>query len=146
MRSKGFGTYPGPMATNKTKPTEVSVDAYIAGLPSDRRMAEAVTLKALFEEASGESAVMWGPSIVGFGQYHYKYESGREGDAAVAGFSPRKGAISLYGIYNSYDETLESLQADLGPVTAGVGCVYVKRLADIDLAALQARVRAAFQD
>ena len=109
-------------------------------------MAEAVTRKALFEEASGESAVMWGPSMIGFGQYHYKYESGREGDAAVAGFSPRKGAISLYGIYNSYDETLESLQADLGPVTAGVGCVYVKRLADIDLAALQARVRAAFQD
>jgi hypothetical protein len=146
VRGVGFRTYPCSMATNKTMPTKVSVDDYVAGLPSDRRRAEAVTLRTLFEEASGKPAVMWGPSIVGFGQYHYKYESGREGDAAVAGFSARKGAISLYGIYNSYGESIESLQADLGAVTAGVGCVYVKRLTDIDLDALQARVRAAFED
>lgn len=133
------------MATNKTMPTEVGVDDYIEGLPIERRKSEARTLLALYAQASGEPAVMWGPSIVGFGSYHYKYESGREGEAAVAGFSPRKGAISLYGIYNSYAETLESLQADLGPVTAGVGCVYVKKLADINLAALETRVRAAFQ-
>ncbi len=145
MRCDGRGIYPGPMATNKTKPTEVTVDDYIDALPVERRKNEAQTLRALYEKASGEPAVMWGPSIVGFGTYHYKYESGREGDAAVAGFSPRKGAISLYGIYNSNCETLESLQADLGPVTAGVGCVYVKRLTDIDLAALEVRVRAAFQ-
>ncbi len=133
------------MAPNKTMPTEVSVDDYIEGLPIERRKSEARTLLALYAQASGEPAAMWGPSIVGFGSYHYKYESGREGEAAVAGFSPRKGAISLYGIYNSYAETLESLQADLGPVTAGVGCVYVKKLADINLAALETRVRAAFQ-
>ncbi len=133
------------MATNKTMPTETSVDDYIAALPSEQRRQEALVLKEMFERATGEPSVMWGPSIIGYGQYHYKYDSGREGDAAKVGFSPRKGAISIYGIYSAYAQPIEELQGDIGRVTAGKGCVYVKRLSDIDLEALEARVRRAFE-
>jgi len=128
----------GKMADNKTKPTELSVSAFIDGLPEPRR-ADAKALVKLMQSASGENPKMWGPSIVGFGSYHYKYESGREGDMPVVAFSPRKAAIVLYGLRAGSDAEL----AKLGKHTTGKGCVYVKKLADIDQQALKALAVAA---
>ncbi len=86
------------MADNQTKPTKVSVTAFIDAITDDARRADAKALVKLMKNATGEKAAMWGPSIVGFGSYHYKYESGREGDMPVVGFSPRKAATVLYGL------------------------------------------------
>ena len=85
------------MAENKTKPTEVSVTAYIEAITDESKRADAKALVKLMQTASGEKPKMWGPSIIGFGSYHYKYESGREGDMPVIAFSPRKAATVLYG-------------------------------------------------
>jgi hypothetical protein len=105
--------------------------------PVRRRDAE--TLLALMERATGESARMWGSSIVGFGEYHYKYASGREGDAAAAGFSPRKAASTVY-LADGIGAHAELL-AKLGPHTTGVGCLYLKDLEEIDLGVLERVVR-----
>jgi hypothetical protein len=118
------------MAENKTKATEVSVAAYIAALPDESRRADAKTLVKIMQGATGEKPKMWGPSIIGFGSYHYVYESGREGDMPIVGFSPRKAATVIYGLRASGDA--ESLLAKLGKHTTGKGCVYIKRLADVD--------------
>lgn len=128
------------MSDNKTAPTDVSVDEFIDTVPDDRRREEAKVLKELMERATGYPATMWGPSMVGFGTVHYKYESGREGDAFAVGFSPRKAQISLYGIHNSYAGTNPALE-NLGKYTTGVSCVYVKRLSDIDLSVLESLVK-----
>jgi hypothetical protein len=119
---------------NKTQPTAVSVDAFLAAIPDERRRADAVALRALMVRLSGEPARMWGPSIVGFGVRHYRYDSGREGDTLKVGFSPRKGALVLY--VTGHAET-DPLVARLGRITTGKGCIYVKSLADIDLAVLE---------
>jgi hypothetical protein len=92
----------------------------------------------LMQSATGEKPKMWGPSIVGFGSYHYTYESGRAGDMPVAGFSPRKAATVLYGLRGSSDA--EALLAKLGKYTTGKGCIYVKKLADVDQKVLEALV------
>lgn len=123
----------------KTKPTTDSVADYIASLPSPRRQEEARELVALFERATNEPAVLWGPSIIGFGQYHYTYASGHSGTAASTGFSPRKAAISLYLFL--YDGALDGHLARLGKHKASKGCVYVNKLADIDLSVLEEAVR-----
>src|SRR5579862_4892171 len=86
------------MAENKTKPTKVSVSAFIDGLTDEAKRADAKALVKLMQGATGEKPKMWGPSIIGFGTYHYKYESGREGDMPIVGFSPRKAANVLYGV------------------------------------------------
>ena len=125
------------MAGNKTKATEVSVSVFIDGLKDEARRADAAALVKLMQSATGEKPKMWGPSIVGFGSYHYKYESGREGDMPVVAFSPRKPAIVLYGLRGSSDETQ---LAKLGKHTTGKGCVYVKKLADVDLKILESLV------
>jgi hypothetical protein len=85
---------------------------------------------------SGEPPVMWGPSMIGFGFRHYRYASGHEGDTFVVGFSPRKAALVIYGVYSEYDDSA-SVLASLGAVTAGKGCVYVKRLDAVDLDVLE---------
>jgi len=118
------------MAGNKTKATEVSVAAFIAALPDESRRADAKALVKLMQGATGEKPKMWGPSIIGFGSYHYVYESGREGDMPIVGFSPRKAATVIYGMRASGEA--ESLLAKLGKHTSGKGCVYIKRLADVD--------------
>ena len=118
------------MAENKTKATEVSVAAYIAELPEEGRRADAKALVKMMQNATGEKAKMWGPSIIGFGSYHYVYESGREGDMPIVGFSPRKAATVIYGLRASGEA--ESLLAKLGKHTTGKGCVYIKKLADVD--------------
>lgn len=118
------------MAENKTKPTKVSVDSYIAGIQDAPQRADAKTLVKIMEIVSGEKAKMWGTAIVGFGNYHYVYESGREGDAPLIGFSARKAANVLYGAigFPGADALLEKL----GRHTTGKGCLYIKSLADID--------------
>ena len=123
------------MAENKTKPTQLSVTAFIDTLTDPVRRADAKALVKLMQTASGEKPKMWGPSIVGFGSYHYKYESGREGDMPFIGFSPRKAANVLYGMNASSDS--EAMLAKLGKHTTGKGCVYIKKLADVDQKVLQ---------
>jgi hypothetical protein len=130
------------MPDNKTKPTELSVSAFIDGLTDETRRADAKALVKLMQSATGDKPKMWGPSIVGFGSYHYKYESGHEGDAPIAGFSPRKAAIVLYGVTGS--DGAEALLARLGKHTMGKGCLYIKKLADVDPKALSALVAGAF--
>ena len=126
------------MADNKTKPTKLSVAAFIDTLTDPARRADAKALVKLMESASGEKPKMWGPSIIGFGSYHYKYESGREGDMPLIGFSPRKAANVLYGLHGSSDS--RALLAKLGKHTTGKGCLYIKKLADVDQNVLEALV------
>ena len=126
------------MADNKTRPTEVSAGAYIAALTDETRRADAKALVKLMQKATGEKAKMWGPSIVGFGSYHYTYESGREGDMPLVGFSSRKAATVLYGMRAASDA--EALLAKLGKHTTGKGCLYIKKLADVDPKVLEALV------
>lgn len=119
----------------KTKPTEVSVAAFIAAVENPQRRADAETLCALFEEISGEPPLMWGPSIIGFGRYHYRYASGHEGDAPRLGFSPRKAQTVVY-ILPGF-QGWESFVARLGKVKTSVACLYINRLDQIDLGVLR---------
>jgi hypothetical protein len=118
------------MADNKTKPTTLSVAAFIAAIPDPTRSADAKALVKVMQSASGEKPQMWGPSIIGFGTHHYKYESGREGDMPLIGFSPRKAASVLYGMIASDD--CKALLPKLGKHSTGKGCLYIKKLADVD--------------
>src|SRR5215471_5713547 len=118
------------MAENKTKPTELSVGSFVEAISDETRRMDAKALLELMRSATGEKPKMWGPSIIGFGSYHYTYESGREGDMPLAGFSPRKAATVVYGI-TGFEES-EALRAKLGKHTTGKGCVYIKKLADVD--------------
>jgi len=126
------------MADNKTKPTKLSVAAFIDALTDETRRADAKALVRLMQSATGERPKMWGPSIIGFGIYHYSYESGREGDMPLAGFSPRKTATVVYGI-TEFSES-EALLAKLGKHTTGRGCLYIKKLADVDQNVLETLV------
>lgn len=119
----------------RTKPTAVSVADFIAAVENARRRADAETLCALFEEVSGEPPVMWGPSIIGFGRYHYRYASGHEGDAPRIGFSPRKAQTVLYVM--SGFEGQDAMIARLGKAKTSVACLYVNRLDQIDLGVLR---------
>jgi hypothetical protein len=118
------------MAENKTKPTAVSVTAFVAALSEPAKRSDTKTLMALMRRASGEKPRLWGPSIIGFGTFHYRYESGREGDTVLVGFSPRKPALVLYGVTGF--KGAEALLAKLGKYTTGKGCLYIKKLADVD--------------
>ena len=126
------------MAENKTKPTKLSVAAFLDALTDQTKRADAKTLVKLMQSATGEKPKMWGPSIVGFGSYQYTYESGREGDMPLVGFSPRKAATVLYGLKGFSDA--EALLAKLGKHTTGKGCLYIKKLADVDQEVLEALV------
>ncbi|PSK66937.1 hypothetical protein B0E53_01099 [Micromonospora sp. MH33] len=127
------------MATSKqpvTVPTDASVDDFLAAVPDDRRRADAERLCALLGDITGEPPVMWGPSIVGFGSYRYTYESGRTGDWPLVGFSPRKQQLVVY-LVGGFEERYPSVLARLGPHKTGKGCLYLKRLDDIDESALR---------
>lgn len=118
------------MAENKTKPTNFSVDAYINGIEEDGRRKDCKRLVQLIKEVSGEAPKMWGAGIVGFGNYHYRYQSGRQGDAPLIGFSSRKSDITLYLMLGCAD--FEPILSRLGKHKTGKGCLYLKRLADVD--------------
>ena len=132
------GRKAGGMADNKTKPTKQSVATFIDALTDETKRADAKALVKLMQSATGEKPKMWGPSIIGFGSYHYRYESGREGDMPLAGFSPRKAATVLYVTTEFSDSKL--LLAKLGKHTTGGACLYIKKLADVDQKALEALV------
>ena len=127
------------MADNKTKPTQFGVSDFIAAIAEPARRADAETLLKLMQGVMREEPKMWGPSIIGFGSYHYKYESGREGDMPIVGFSPRKPATVLYGLRASTEA--EALLERLGKHTTGKGCVYIKKLADVDQKVLAEMIR-----
>ncbi|MCR9132541.1 MAG: DUF1801 domain-containing protein [bacterium] len=119
------------MAENKTVPTNLSVDAYIEAIEHPQRKEDCKTILKLMTEISGREPVMWGSSIVGFGKYHYKYESGREGDMLITGFSNRKQAINLY-IMDGFKRHAELLEK-IGKFKTGKSCFYIKKLSDIDI-------------
>jgi hypothetical protein len=136
------------MATKKTSdattvPTDADVAAFIAGVPDDVRRRDAETLVGLLREVTGQQPVMWGPSIVGFGSYHYVYDSGREGDAAAVGFSPRKASTTVY-LADGFDAYADEL-ARLGPHSLGKSCLYLKDLAKVDLGVLEQLVRRSYE-
>jgi Domain of unknown function (DU1801) len=129
------------MAGNKTKPTTMSVQAFLDACTDETRRADAKALAALMQDVTGHEPCMWGPSIVGFGSYHYINASGREGDMPIVGFSPRKAANVLYGTIGF--RGAEALLAKLGKHTTGKGCLYIKKLADVDLKVLETLVQKA---
>lgn len=127
---------------NKTTPTAVGVDDFLATV-SEQRREESRTCIKIMQKITGQPPVMWGPSIIGFGSYHYRYESGREGDAGAAGFSPRKAHLVIYlpdGVARH-----EKLLENLGPHTTGKVCVYIKRLSAVDLNVLRDIIAASYQ-
>lgn len=128
------------MSEPKTKPTRASVDRFIARVEDPQRREDCKLIAGLMLAATGEKAVMWGDSIVGFGRYHYKYASGREGDWPVTGFSPRKRELTVY-IMPGFDRYADLL-AKLGKHRKSVSCLYLKRLADIDVGVLKKLIEA----
>lgn len=126
------------MAGNKTKAGKASVSAFLAALEDDRARTDAKALAKLMQAASGEKPAMWGPSIIGFGSHHYVYESGREGDTPVVAFSPRKAALVIYGVTGT--DGAQALLAKLGKHTMGKGCLYIKKLADVDMKVLESLI------
>lgn len=132
------------MAEPKTKPTDASVEEFLDAAQPARRSEEGHRLARIMREETGEEPVLWGPSIVGFGSYHYvspSKTSRTEGDWPKVGFSPRKGAISLYGLKDLPEGA--ALLPELGAYTEGAGCVYVRRLDEVDEAVLRQLIRIA---
>ncbi len=130
------------MADTKTKPTDVSVDAFLEGVAHPVRRADGKAVRAMMERVTGEPAMMWGPSIVGFGTYHYRYPTGHEGDSPRVGFSPRKANLVLYvGGFPEY----EALLAKLGKHKVSKACLYLNKLADVDLALLEEIARRTYE-
>ncbi|RUQ98172.1 DUF1801 domain-containing protein [Labedella endophytica] len=125
-----------------TQPTGEDVVAFLDAVPDERRRAEGHVVRELMERVTGEPAVMWGASMVGFGSRPYTNTTGTN-EWFVVGFSPRKAALTIYGIHDGYGPE-NPILADLGPHTTGVGCVYVKRLAALDLSVLERLVRDAW--
>lgn len=131
------------MAENKTQPTSVSAEDFLGAVEHPQRRADGFELLEIMRSASGQEAVMWGATIVGFGSYHYAYSSGREGDAAAVGFSPRKANLVLYGITGNPEA--ETLLPQLGKHKTSTACVYINKLDDVDRDVLEALVRAGYQ-
>lgn len=123
------------MAENKTKPTTAEFAQYLAQIEDDNRRKDCEALAALMAKVTKQPATMWGAAIVGFGLHKYKYESGREGETCLLGFSSRKGDISVYGIPDGPKR--DAALATLGKHKMGKGCLYIKRLSDVDLAVLE---------
>ncbi len=123
------------MADLKTKLTGASVADFIAGVADERRRQDSETIVALMQDVTGQPPEMWGDSIVGFGRYAYRYASGRTGEWMATGFSPRKDSLTLY-IMGGFDE-LADLMARLGKYKTGKGCLYIKRLSDVDMGVLR---------
>ena len=123
------------MAENKTKPTALSPDAYLAAVADPERRRDCEARARLMADVSRQEARMWGPSIVGFGTHRYALANGNVGEICAVGFSPRKGDISIYGVAG--EEATANLLGDLGKYKRAKGCLYVSRLADVNLEALK---------
>jgi Domain of unknown function (DU1801) len=130
------------MAENKTQPTTVPVDEFLASVEHPGRRADSFELLELMGSITGQESVMWGPGILGFGSYHYRYASGREGDAAAVGFSPRRANLALYGL--TYGPDAERLLPALGKHKTGVSCLYISKLQDVDRDVLAEMVRTGY--
>jgi Domain of unknown function (DU1801) len=124
----------------KTQPTGADVDRFLDEVPDAGRRADGRALRALMAELTGQPPVLWGPSIVGFGSYRYRYPSGREGTAPLAAFSPRKQNLVVY-LIGGFEERHHRLLERLGPHKTGKGCLYLKRLSDVDLDVLRGLVK-----
>lgn len=127
------------MQNPQSQLSDIDVEEFVASLEDEQKREDSRQLIAIMQETSGQRPVMWGANMIGFGSYHYKHASGREGDMMVLGFSPRKAAISLYGLI-FYEENTSPLTR-LGKHKAGKGCLYVKRLADIDISVLKEMIK-----
>ncbi|SEF45236.1 DUF1801 domain-containing protein [Algoriphagus boritolerans] len=119
------------MPENKTQPTDASVDDFLNSTEHPQKRADSFSLKKIMEEVTGEKAVMWGDSIVGFGKYHYHYESGRKGEFLIAGFAPRKASMSLY-LLGCMENKFDSLMANLGKHKTGASCIYFNKLSHLN--------------
>jgi hypothetical protein len=131
------------MSENKTRPTDQDVTDFLISVEHKTRREDGFALLEMMREVTGEDAVMWGSSIVGFGNYHYKYQSGREGDMPLVGFSPRKQSMTLY-IMPGFDD-YEGMLSDLGKHKIGKSCLYVNKLADVDEDVLRSLVRRSYE-
>lgn len=129
------------MAELKTKQTGASVAEFLAAIPDAERRADCGTIAKLMRDATGAAPKMWGSAIAGFGEYHYEYESGREGDWFIMGFSPRKQSLTLY--FMSGLERLAPMLDELGKHKRGKGCLYIGRLADVNTGVLERMIRTA---
>ncbi|HET9280255.1 MAG TPA: DUF1801 domain-containing protein [Flavitalea sp.] len=127
------------MAEQKTKPTQQSVQDFLDKIDNEQVRDDCYTLIKLMKKVTGSEPKMWGPSIIGFGKYHYKYDSGHEGDSCLTGFSPRKQNISLYVMLGIMDH--QDLLKDLGKHKAAKGCLYIKKLDDVNLSVLEKLVK-----
>jgi hypothetical protein len=132
------------MAENKTRPTGASVESYLSAIEDDTRRKDCEALTRLMSVATQQPPVMWGTSIVGFGSYHYRYASGREGDMCLTGFSSRKGDISVYLVAGFLGQ--EELLSQLGKHKRGKGCLYIRRLSDVDLGVLEQLIAASIAE
>lgn len=128
------------MSAPKTTVTEASVEAFIAGVEDETQRTDSQALVRMMQDITGEAAKMWGPSIVGFGSYHYTYASGREGDWMLCGFSPRKGKLSVYVMQDL--EKQSRLLNKLGKHSTGKSCIYIRRLSDVDQQVLRELIEA----
>jgi len=122
-------------AENKTKPTKVTVTSFVGAIENEARRKDAKALLKIFKTVTGMTPKMWGPTIIGYGRYHYKYESGREGESLITGFSPRKANLVLY-IMPGY-ANLDSYLERLGKYKLGKSCLYINKLSDIDVDVLE---------
>jgi len=131
------------MAEVKTKLNDASIEDFLNKVDDKQKRDDSFEIVKIMKQVTKEEPKMWGPAIIGFGSYHYKYESGREGDAPKIGFSPRKQNITLYIGLGS--ETENPLLKKLGKYTTGKGCLYIKRLADVDMKVLQGLITESFK-
>src|SRR5512134_151046 len=132
------------MAELKTKQTDASVDAYLNAIEDPQRREDCIAIAAIMRRVTGHEPKMWGSRIVGFGSYHYKYASGHEGDSCLVGFSSRKSEVSLYLMLGMKDRG--KLLGQLGKHKAGKGCLYIKRLSDIDVPVLETLIAECIAD
>jgi len=132
------------MAEMKTKPTNESVKDFLNKISDEERRADCFQVAKIMEEITGEKPKMWGPSIVGFGSYHYKYDSGREGDWPVTGFSPRKKDLTLY-IMMGFEKHAD-LMEKLGKHSSSKSCLYIKRLSDVHIPTLKKLIKIGLKD
>lgn len=133
--------YDTPMKQQKTQPTKQDVATYISKIDLANKKHDAEQLLEIFGSCTSEKPVLWGPSMIGYGSYHYKYASGHEGDSFKVGFSPRKTTFVLYGL--THPSTEDKIK-ELGKIKRGVGCIYIKKLSDINIETLEEIIREAY--